>query len=58
MKHAAIVTYHDGTTTGAVVTAKDTEEAWKKLFSLFNPENIMRAEMAAILTPEREGRRK
>lgn len=58
MKYAAIVTYHDGTATGAVVTAKGTEEAWKKLFSIFNPENILRAEMAAILTHEREGRRK
>lgn len=53
MEYAAIVSYHSGETTGAVVKAKDTGEAWKKLFALFNPEKIMRAELAAILTPER-----
>lgn len=52
-KYAVIVTYNDGTATGAVVEAESAAGAWGKVLSLFNPEQIKAAEVSQILTPER-----
>lgn len=55
MKYSAIVTFHDGTKTGATITADSTAEAWTKLFDLIDPEYIGGATVTQILTPERGG---
>lgn len=54
MKYAAIVTYTDGSKTGATIEAQSTAKAWNKILNLFNPETISGIEVAAILTRERE----
>lgn len=54
MKYAAIVTYTDGSKTGATIEAKSTAKAWNKILNLFNPGIISGIEVAAILTRERE----
>ena len=54
MKYSVIVTYTNGTSTGAVITAESTAAAWETVFKLFNPEYIAAVQIAAILTPERE----
>lgn len=54
MKYAVIVTYFDGTKTGATVKAKSAADAWKKVLELFNAERIIGVEVVEILTPERE----
>ncbi len=54
-KYAVIVTYNNGTATGAVVEAESAAGAWGKLFALFKPEQIRAAEVSQILTPERGG---
>lgn len=50
MKYAAIVTYTDGSKTGATIEAQSTAKAWNKILNLFNPETISGIEVAAILT--------
>lgn len=54
MKYAAIVTYTDGSKTGATIEAQNAANAWNKILNLFNPETISGIEVAAILTEERE----
>lgn len=54
MKYAAIVTYTDGSKTGATIEAQSVAKAWNKILNLFNPETISGVEVAAILTEERE----
>lgn len=54
MKYAAIVTYTDGSKTGATIEAQSTAKVWNKILNLFNPETISGIEVAAILTRERE----
>ena len=54
MKYAAIVTYTDGSNTGATIEAQSVAKAWNKILNLFNPETISGVEVAAILTEERE----
>ena len=54
MKYAAIVTYTDGSKTGATIEAQSVAKAWNKILNLLNPETISGVEVAAILTEERE----
>lgn len=54
MKYAAIVTYIDGSKTGATIEAQSADKAWNKILNLFNPETVSGIEVAAILTEERE----
>jgi hypothetical protein len=54
MKYAAIVTYTDGSKTGATIEAQSAAKAWNKILNLFNPETISGIEVAAILAEERE----
>lgn len=54
MKYAAIVTYTDGSKTGATIEAQSAAKAWNEILNLFNPETISGIEVAAILTRERE----
>ena len=54
-KYAVIVTYNNGTATGAVVEAESAAGAWGKLLSLFNPEQIRAVDISQILIPERGG---
>lgn len=39
MKYAAIVTYTDGSKTGATIEAQSAAKAWNKILNLFNIEN-------------------
>ena len=54
-RYAAIVTYHNGAVTGAVVEAESQGAAWRKLFTMFKPEIIASAAVSMVLTPERGG---
>lgn len=54
-RYAAILTYHNGAVTGAVVEAESQGAAWRKLFTMFKPEIIASAALSMILTPERGG---
>lgn len=55
MKYAAIVTYIDGSQTGAVVEADNKEEAWQAVNGLFHLANLRAVQIAQILLPERGG---
>lgn len=56
MKYAVVVTFSDGSKTGAAIKAKCAADVWGKVLELFNVERIIGVEVAAILTPERECR--
>lgn len=54
MKYAVIATYTSGEATGAVVSAEERSEAWKKALKLFNKgDQIQSIHLSAILTDER-----
>ena len=53
MKYAAIITYSNGTRTGASVNANSMLEAWQKLMKIIPFAFVQAVEIAEILTPER-----
>lgn len=53
MKYAAIITYNDGSHTGAAIKAAAAAEAWRKVLDLFDPEHIAAVSLSQILTEER-----
>lgn len=53
MKYAVIVTYVNGTSTGATLKAGSNREAWEKVLLLFNGgQNVQCIQVSAILTEE------
>ena len=53
MKYAVIVTYVNGTSTGATLKARSNREAWEKVLLLFNGgQNVQGIQVSAILTEE------
>lgn len=56
MKYAVIATYTSGEATGAVVSAEERPEAWRKALELFgNGARLQSIQLNCILTPERGG---
>ena len=53
MKYAVIVTYVNGSSTGATLKARSNREAWEKVLLLFNGgQNVQGIQVSAILTEE------
>lgn len=54
MKYVAVITYTNGTRTGAIIHAESHGEAWEKLFKVFNPEFILGVKLTECLTETHE----
>lgn len=50
MKYVAVITYTNGTRTGAIIHAESHAEAWEKLFQKFNPEYVLGVKLTEVVT--------
>lgn len=55
MKYAVIVEYTSGEKTGATVEACCMGAAWKRVFEMFDCDNVRSVQIAEILLPKRGG---
>ena len=54
MKYTAILTYTNGSVTGATVEAETLQEAWQKLMPMVPTEHLQSVQIAEVLTTKYE----